>query len=109
MSDELLRAVETTNLLLTEVLRELRRGRTPEDVYPLPQTWFTRPAKVGTPTDKHLSVRGRKVVRRLGAETLEELETLTADDLLGIRGCGYTTLREIRDTLRVLGRSLRGE
>lgn len=55
------------------------------------------------------SVRARKCLNRLGVGTIGELTTYSADELLGCRNFGQTSLDEIREKLKAIGLALRGE
>lgn len=59
--------------------------------------------------DLNLSVRARKCMNRLGINILGELIQRTADELLESKNFGMTSLNEVRDKLRQLGLSLRGD
>jgi DNA-directed RNA polymerase subunit alpha len=59
--------------------------------------------------DLNLSVRARKCMNRLGINTLGELIQRTADELLESKNFGMTSLSEVREKLRQLGLSLRGD
>jgi hypothetical protein len=50
-------------------------------------------------SDFSLSVRGRKALDSMGIRTLGDLTSITAEQLLAIKGVGETTLNEIRDML----------
>lgn len=56
-----------------------------------------------------LSVRARKTCNRLGVCTVSELVEKTAQDILGVRNAGMTTVNEIREKLRKSGYFLMGE
>lgn len=60
-------------------------------------------------TDLNLSVRARKCLTRLGITTIGELISKSADDLLGVRNFGVTSLNEIRSRLNDAGMSLRND
>jgi DNA-directed RNA polymerase subunit alpha len=60
-------------------------------------------------SDLNLSVRARKCMNRLGINSLGELINRTADELLESKNFGMTSLTEVREKLRQLGLSLRGD
>jgi DNA-directed RNA polymerase subunit alpha len=60
-------------------------------------------------SDLNLSVRARKCMNRLGISTLGELIQRTADELLESKNFGMTSLTEVREKLRQLGLTLRGD
>ena len=60
-------------------------------------------------TDLNLSVRARKCLTRLGITMVAELVSKSADELLGVRNFGVTSLNEIRAELQERGLSLRHE
>jgi len=60
-------------------------------------------------SDLNLSVRARKCMNRLGINTLGELVSRTADELLESKNFGQTSLTEVRDKLRQYGLGLRGD
>lgn len=57
----------------------------------------------------NLSVRSRKRVALIGAETLDDLTKRTAADLLEIRGFGELCLREVREKLAAHNLKLNGD
>ena len=57
-------------------------------------------------SDLNLSVRARKCMNRLGINTLGELVSRTADELLESKNFGQTSLTEVRDKLRQYGLGL---
>lgn len=59
--------------------------------------------------DLNLSVRARKCMNRLGVQTLEELVSRSADELLEIKNFGATSLKEIRDKLADFNLRLKGD
>ncbi len=59
--------------------------------------------------DLNLSVRARKCMSRLNVNTIGELVRRSADDLLGIRNFGVTSLNEIRQRLTDFGLRLRND
>ena len=97
----------------------------PPPAKPLP---FARPSKPSTPsyqpqdlspqeramleapvTDLNLSVRARKCLSRLGITSMGELVSRTADELLGVRNFGVTSLNEIRAKLGEKNLKLRND
>ncbi|HUG91323.1 MAG TPA: DNA-directed RNA polymerase subunit alpha C-terminal domain-containing protein [Planctomycetaceae bacterium] len=67
-------------------------------------------AMIDTPvTDLNLSVRSRKCLSRLGVATIGELVARSADELLGVRNFGVTSLNEIRARLGERGMKLRND
>jgi DNA-directed RNA polymerase subunit alpha len=60
-------------------------------------------------SDLNLSVRARKCMNRLGINSLGDLVTRTADELLESKNFGMTSLNEVREKLTGLGLSLRGD
>jgi DNA-directed RNA polymerase subunit alpha len=60
-------------------------------------------------SDLNLSVRARKCMNRLGINTLGDLISRTADELLESKNFGVTSLSEVRDKLAALGLTLRGD
>lgn len=67
-------------------------------------------ALLGKPvSDLNLSVRARKCMNRLGINTLNDLVTRSADDLLESKNFGMTSLSEVREKLGQLGLTLRGD
>ncbi len=67
-------------------------------------------AVLGKPVaDLNLSVRARKCMNRLGIATVGELIQRSADELLESKNFGMTSLNEVREKLRVLGLTLRGD
>jgi DNA-directed RNA polymerase subunit alpha len=59
--------------------------------------------------DLNLTVRARKCMLRLGINTVGDLVQRTADELLEAKNFGMTSLNEVREKLRQLGLSLRGD
>jgi DNA-directed RNA polymerase alpha subunit len=55
------------------------------------------------------SVRTRKAMNRLGINTIGDLTSKTADELISVRGFGTFSLEEVRQKLSEMGLSLRGE
>lgn len=55
-----------------------------------------------------LSVRARNVLKTIGAKSFDDLCGTRVDDLLEIRGCGTTTLCELRLWVLRRGMDLRG-
>jgi DNA-directed RNA polymerase subunit alpha len=60
-------------------------------------------------SELNLSVRARKCMNRLGINTLGELIQRSADELLEAKNFGMTSLNEVREKLRQLGLTLRGD
>ncbi|VTS00398.1 DNA-directed RNA polymerase subunit alpha C-terminal domain-containing protein [Tuwongella immobilis] len=60
-------------------------------------------------SELNLSVRARKCMNRLAINTLSELVSRSADDLLEAKNFGMTSLTEVRDKLSQLGLKLRGD
>jgi DNA-directed RNA polymerase subunit alpha len=60
-------------------------------------------------TDLDLSVRARKCLARLQITTIGDLISRSADDLLGVRNFGVTSLNEIREKLGDKALKLRGD
>ena len=60
-------------------------------------------------SDLNLSVRARKCMNRLGINSLGEVIQRSADELLESKNFGMTSLNEVREKLRQLGLSLRGD
>lgn len=56
-----------------------------------------------------LAARSRHLLQRMGVDTVHELVSIRAEDLLAQRNCGTETLRDIRGRLRERGLALRGE
>jgi DNA-directed RNA polymerase alpha subunit len=56
--------------------------------------------------DMELSVRARRILQGLGYETAGDIAKHTADELLGMRNLGESTLEEVRAALRKLGMRL---
>jgi len=62
-----------------------------------------------TVSDLELSVRARKCLARLGINTVGELVSRSADELLSVRNFGVTSLNEIREKLGDKNIRLRGD
>ncbi len=62
-----------------------------------------------TVSDLELSVRARKCLARLGINTVGDLVSRSADELLSVRNFGVTSLNEIREKLRDKNIRLRGD
>jgi DNA-directed RNA polymerase subunit alpha len=60
-------------------------------------------------SDMNLSVRARKCMNRLGINTLGDLVSRTADELLESKNFGMTSLSEVREKLLQYGLNLRGD
>jgi DNA-directed RNA polymerase subunit alpha len=60
-------------------------------------------------SELNLSVRARKCMNRLGINTIGELVNRSADELLESKNFGMTSLNEVREKLRQLNISLRGD
>ena len=76
----------------------------PQDLSPQERAMLEAPV-----TDLNLSVRARKCLSRLGITALGELTSRTADELLGVRNFGVTSLNEIRAKLAEKGMKLRND
>lgn len=59
--------------------------------------------------DLSLSVRSRKCMNRLAIQTIGQLTSRTADELLASRNFGVTSLNEIRQKLTEMGMKLRND
>jgi len=57
--------------------------------------------------DLELSVRGRKLCYRLGLQTIEDVTNTTIDQLLNTKGCGISTVCDIKEQLKKHGLTLR--
>jgi len=75
-----------------------------EELSPEEQAIHAKPV-----SDLNLSVRARKCMTRLGINTIGELVSKSADDLMEARNFGVTSLNEIREKLTTLGVGLRGD
>jgi DNA-directed RNA polymerase subunit alpha len=75
-----------------------------QSLSPQEQALLTKPI-----SDLNLSVRSRKCMARLGITVVGELTQRTADELLGSRNFGVTSLNEIRGKLAELGLKLRND
>ena len=60
-------------------------------------------------SDLNLSVRARKCMNRLNIQTLGELISRSADELLEIKNFGVTSLKEIREKLVEFNIRLKGD
>jgi len=60
-------------------------------------------------SELNLSVRARKCMNRLGINSLGELVNRSADELLEAKNFGMTSLNEVREKLRQMGLTLRGD
>ncbi|MGH7226543.1 MAG: DNA-directed RNA polymerase subunit alpha C-terminal domain-containing protein, partial [Gemmataceae bacterium] len=60
-------------------------------------------------SDLNLSVRARKCMNRLGINSLGDLVSRTADELLESKNFGMTSLSEVREKLGQYGLTLRGD
>ena len=76
----------------------------PQDLSPQERAMLEAPV-----TDLNLSVRARKCLSRLGITALGELVSRTADELLGVRNFGVTSLNEIRAKLAEKNMKLRND
>lgn len=77
---------------------------------PQPQLSDAEQAILNRPVSElNLSVRARKCMNRLGINSIGELMNRSADELLESKNFGMTSLNEVRDKLRGLGLSLRGD
>lgn len=59
--------------------------------------------------DMNWTIRAMKALKRGNITTIEELTRTTAQELLTVKGLGPTTLREIKERLKLRGLSLRKE
>jgi DNA-directed RNA polymerase subunit alpha len=75
-----------------------------ESLSPAEQQTLARPI-----TDLNLSVRAKKCMNRLNIQTIGELVSCSADQLLECKNFGVTSLTEIRDKLIDFNIKLRGE
>ena len=67
-------------------------------------------AKLNLPVGElNLSVRARKCMNRLGINSIGELVSRSADELLESKNFGQTSLSEVREKLTLMGLSLRGD
>ncbi len=76
----------------------------PQDLSPHERAMLEAPV-----TDLNLSVRARKCLSRLGITALGELVSRSADELLGVRNFGVTSLNEIRAKLGEKDMKLRND
>lgn len=76
----------------------------PEELTPQERAMVERPV-----TDLNLSVRARKCLARLGINTMGELVSKTADELMSVRNFGVTSLNEIRSKLSEQGLKLKND
>lgn len=60
-------------------------------------------------TDLNLSVRARKCMNRLNLNSIGDLLSRSADELLEAKNFGMTSLNEVRDKLTQMGLKLRGD
>jgi DNA-directed RNA polymerase subunit alpha len=64
--------------------------------------------KLSTPvSEMNLSVRARRCMARLSIQTVGDLVTRTADELLEMKNFGHTSLNEVRSRLAEMGLSFR--
>jgi DNA-directed RNA polymerase subunit alpha len=90
----------------------LEEGSHFERRFPAPQAQLSEQeqATLNKPvSDLNLSVRARKCMNRLNINSLGDLVRHTADDLLESKNFGMTSLNEVREKLRQLGLTLRGD
>jgi DNA-directed RNA polymerase subunit alpha len=90
----------------------LEEGSTFERRFPAPQQQLSEQeqAVLNKPvSDLNLSVRARKCMNRLNINSLGDLIRHNADDLLESKNFGMTSLSEVREKLRQIGLSLRGD
>jgi DNA-directed RNA polymerase subunit alpha len=80
------------------------RFRPQQQLSPEEQAVLNKPV-----SDLNLSVRARKCMNRLAINTLGELVSRTADELLEAKNFGQTSLTEVREKLVGLGLKLRGD
>ena len=110
---------ETSLTEIKEMLatKGLRLGQSLEDgggtdlrFRPATQLSEQEQAVLNKPTSElNLSVRARKVMNRLGINTLGEMIQRTADELLESKNFGMTSLNEVREKLATYGLTLRGD
>ena len=60
-------------------------------------------------SELNLSVRARKCMTRLNINTMGELLSKSADELMEARNFGVTSLNEVREKLTIMGVGLRGD
>jgi DNA-directed RNA polymerase subunit alpha len=80
------------------------RFRSPQQLSDQEQAILSKPV-----SDLNLSVRARKCMNRLGINTVGDLVSRSADDLLESKNFGMTSLSEVREKLGQLGLTLRGD
>jgi DNA-directed RNA polymerase subunit alpha len=80
------------------------RFRAPQQLSEQEQAVLNKPV-----SDLNLSVRARKCMNRLGINTLGDLVSRTADELLESKNFGMTSLSEVREKLAQYGLTLRGD
>jgi DNA-directed RNA polymerase subunit alpha len=109
---------ETSLAEINEIMRakglrlgqSLEQGAQYERRFPQQQLSAEEQAVMNKPVSElNLSVRARKCMNRLGINTLGELVTRTADELLEAKNFGMTSLTEVRDKLQQYGLKLRGD
>lgn len=80
------------------------RFRAPQQLSEQEQAVLNKPV-----SDLNLSVRARKCMNRLGINSLADLVSRTADELLESKNFGMTSLSEVREKLGQYGLTLRGD
>src|SRR5207244_2676288 len=110
---------ETSLLEIKEILtskglrlgQSLEEGSTFERRFPHQQPLSDQEqAVLNKPVSElNLSVRARKCMNRLGINSMGDLIQRTADELLESKNFGMTSLNEVREKLRQLGLTLRGD
>jgi DNA-directed RNA polymerase subunit alpha len=80
------------------------RVELPPEVAPEIQAMLNRPI-----ADLSLSVRARKCMSKLNAQTIGDLARHSGDDLLECKNFGVTSLNEVREKLAAMGLKLRND
>lgn len=89
---------------LRSSLSDISQITAPTNLSPQEQAELSRPI-----SDLNLSVRARKCMTRLGITMIGELVSRTADELLGSRNFGVTSLNEVRAKLIDVNMKLRND
>ncbi len=63
----------------------------------------------GDITVLNLRRRASRAMARLDIRTVDELTAKTAEEILDVKNAGVTTLHEIREKLRAIGKKLKGD
>ena len=110
---------ETSLTEIKEILgvKGLRLGQALEDGGVVDRRFSSQPAiseqeqaLLGKPVSElNLSVRARKCMNRLGINGIGELVSRSADELLESKNFGMTSLNEVREKLRLINLTLRGD